>query len=176
MHDFKKGAIALKNRTDHKKRRSGFTRKFKRCLASAACVLGVAAVCFGVAGYQNKIKADSNPEITRGVLDGIEEVPETKKTMFKKNSDDYMHTLGTKENPFMILEIVPYEEYASFGYHISGCEPVDFSKNYGNKDAMSLAASMKTATADLQSGTFFFPDEPEANPDYYTGDKPREYW
>ena len=47
MHDFKKGAITLKNRTDHEKRRSRFTRKFKRCLASAACVLGVAAVCFG---------------------------------------------------------------------------------------------------------------------------------
>ena len=40
MHDFKKGAITLKNPTDHKKRRSRFTRKFNRCLASAACVLG----------------------------------------------------------------------------------------------------------------------------------------
>ena len=59
MHDFKKGAITLKNRTDHEKRRSRFTRKFKRCLASVACGLGVAAVCFGVAGYQNRIDRKS---------------------------------------------------------------------------------------------------------------------
>lgn len=35
---------------------------------------------------------------------------------------------GTAENPFFILEIVPYEGLADFGYHIAGCEPIDMKK------------------------------------------------
>ena len=118
MHDFKKGAIALKNRTDHKKRRSGFTRKFKRCLASAVCVLGVAAVCFGVAGYQNKIHAEGDQVVTRGIVNSLEKIQQTKKDMYEKKKKNYAK--GTKENPFLILEVVPYLEYSEFGYQISG--------------------------------------------------------
>lgn len=35
---------------------------------------------------------------------------------------------GTDTNPFVILEIVPYDGYAEIGYLIDGCEPVDISK------------------------------------------------
>lgn len=167
MHDFKKGAIALKNRTDHEKRRSRFTRKFKRCLASAVCVLGVAAVCFGVAGYQNRIHAEDDQVLTRGVINSLGQIPQTKKTMYDNDDDQYMHTLGTKENPFFILEVVPYEEYATFGYHISGCEPVDPKTNYGHADAMVLANTLKTATSTQQNPAHFFEDEPESKPDAY---------
>lgn len=175
MHDFKKGAITLKNRTDHEKRRSRFTRKFKRCLASAACVLGVAAVCFGVAGYKNRIHAEDNQVLTRGVINSLGQIPQTKKTMYDNDDDQYMHALGTKENPFFILEIVPYEEYATFGYHISGCEPVDPKTNYGHGDAMGLTNTLKTAKATPQRDgigpAHFFEDEPESKPDAYDNDK-----
>lgn len=175
MHDFKKGAIALKNQTDHEKRRSRFTRKFKRCLASAACVLGVAAVCFGVAGYKNRIHAEDNQVLTRGVINSLGQIPQTKKTMYDNDDDQYMHALGTKENPFFILEIVPYEEYATFGYHISGCEPVDPKTNYGHGDAMGLTNTLKTAKATPQRDgigpAHFFEDEPESKPDAYDNDK-----
>ena len=175
MHDFKKGAITLKNRTDHEKRRSRFTRKFKRCLASAACVLGVAAVCFGVAGYQNRIHAEDDQVVTRGVINSLGQIPLTKKTMYDNDDDQYMHTLGTKENPFFILEVVPYEEYATFGYHISGCEPVDPKTNYGHSKAMDLTNTLKTAKATPQrngiSPAHFFEDEPESKPDAYDNDK-----
>ena len=171
MHDFKKGAIALKNRTDHKKRRSGFTRKFKRCLASAACVLGVAAVCFGVAGYQNKIHAEGDQVVTRGIVNSLGQIPQTKKDMYDQGKKNYAK--GTKENPFLILEVVPYLEYSEFGYQISGCEPVDLSKMCG---AMASIASMNTAEIVQQSEAFFFKDEPESNPDAYTkaADIPKE--
>ncbi len=40
---------------------------------------------------------------------------------------------GTAENPFFILEIVPYEGMGSIGYHIAGCEPIDMKKaEYAN--------------------------------------------
>ena len=133
MKDFKKGAIALKNRTDHKKRRSGFTRKFKRCLASAACVLGVAAVCFGVAGYQNKIHAEGDQVVTRGVINSLGQIPQTKKDMYDqgKTAADYTDKdmkLGSKSNPFVILEVVPNVAYGELGYQISGCEPVNIEE------------------------------------------------
>lgn len=38
---------------------------------------------------------------------------------------DPRNSRGTEDNPYFVLEIVPYEGMASFGYHISGCEPID---------------------------------------------------
>ena len=35
---------------------------------------------------------------------------------------------GTEDNPFFVLEVVPYEGEAQFGYHIAGCEPADVDR------------------------------------------------
>ena len=95
-------------------------KKTKRTIVSAVCVLGILAVCLGIAGYNSFLKADETNIVTRGVLKDIKQIPQTKKDLCKNNADDYKDKLGTKENPFLILEIVPYKEYATFGYHISG--------------------------------------------------------
>lgn len=42
--------------------------------------------------------------------------------------------LGTANNPFVVLEVVPGEDMAQFGYLVSGQEPVDFSKLDPTKD------------------------------------------
>lgn len=36
--------------------------------------------------------------------------------------------LGTEDNPFVVLEIVPTLDQAQFGYFIPGCEPIDMDK------------------------------------------------
>ncbi len=36
--------------------------------------------------------------------------------------------LGSKENPFIVLEVVPYEGYAEFGYLVPGNEPIGFER------------------------------------------------
>lgn len=41
---------------------------------------------------------------------------------------DPAYAKGTEQNPFFVLELVPYEEMGHFGYQISGCEPVDMMK------------------------------------------------
>lgn len=41
---------------------------------------------------------------------------------------DRAKNLGTEENPFLVLEIVPYEGYAEIGYLVAGQEPVDFER------------------------------------------------
>ena len=50
-----------------------------------------------------------------------------------ENTSNYYKTnikarLGTEENPFIILEIVPTEDQALWGYYIPDCEPVDMKK------------------------------------------------
>lgn len=180
MHDFKKGAIALKNQTDHKKRRSGFTRKFKRCLASAVCVLGVAAVCFGVAGYQNKIHAEGDQVVTRGVITSLGQIPQTKKTMYDegKTATDYTDKnmkLGSKSNPFIILEVVPNVAYGELGYQISGCEPVNIEEMRFGAENMTAVTSMKVGSfGESAVQAFFFRDELPGNVEHYK-DKIKDY-
>ena len=180
MHDFKKGAIALKNRTDHEKRRSRFTRKFKRCLASAACVLGVAAVCFGVAGYQNKIHAEGDQVVTRGVITSLGQIPQTKKDMYDqgKTAADYTDKdmkLGSKSNPFVILEVVPNVAYGELGYQISGCEPVNIEEMRFGAENMTAVTSMKVGSfGESAVQAFFFRDELPGNVEHYK-DKIKDY-
>ena len=81
----------------------------KKKIVSAACVLGIVALCLGVVVYQNKLKAEDNlPVVTRGVVDKINQIPESKRDMY--DADQSTYDLGTKENPFFILELVPYDE------------------------------------------------------------------
>ena len=180
MHDFKKGAITLKNPTDHEKRRSRFTRKFKRCLASAACVLGVAAVCFGVAGYQNKIHAEGDQVVTRGVITSLGQIPQTKKTMYDegKTATDYTDKnmkLGSKSNPFVILEVVPNVAYGELGYQISGCEPVNIEEMRFGAENMAAVTSMKVGSfGESAVQAFFFRDELPGNVEHYK-DKIKDY-
>ena len=180
MHDFKKGAITLKNRTDHEKKRSRFTRKFKRCLASAACVLGVAAVCFGVAGYQNKIHAEGDQGVTRGVITSLGQIPQTKKTMYDegKTATDYTDKnmkLGSKSNPFVILEVVPNVAYGELGYQISGCEPVNIEEMRFGAENMTAVTSMKVGSfGESAVQAFFFRDELPGNVEHYK-DKIKDY-
>ena len=131
----------------------------KKKIASAACMLGIVALCLGVVGYQNKLKAEDNlPVVTRGVVDKINQIPESKRDMY--DADQSTYDLGTKENPFFILEIVPYEEYGSFGYNIAGCEPTDIEKMRGT-GWMGTISSMNMSDCEQQNPTYFFADEPE---------------
>lgn len=138
--------------------------KARKRIASAACVLGMVIVCLGIVGYQNQLKADPPlPVVTRGVIDHIEQIPETKRTMYDNDASTY--TLGSKENPFFILEISPYEEYGSFGYNIGGCEPVDVEAMRGT-GYMGTISSMNMATVIQQNPSYFFEDEPEYTRDF----------
>lgn len=131
----------------------------KKKIASAACVLGIVALCLGVVGYQNKLKAEDNlPVVTRGVVDKINQIPESKRDMY--DADQSTYALGTKENPFFILELVPYDEYGSFGYNIGGCEPTDVQKMRGTGKIDTLG-SMNMCDEKRIDKTYFFEDAQE---------------
>ena len=131
----------------------------KKKIASAVCVLGIVALCLGVVGYQNKLKADENlPVMTRGVVDKINQIPESKRDMY--DADKSTYALGTKKNPFFILELVPYDEYGSFGYNIGGCEPTDVQKMRGTGKIDTLG-SMNMCDEKRMDKTYFFEDAQE---------------
>ena len=91
----------------HRRDGNGF---IKKSIVSLAGVLGVLVLCLGVAGYHNWVNAENTkPVVTRGVIDQLEQIPESKRTAYD-NGTDIRGTLGTAANPFFILEIVPYEE------------------------------------------------------------------
>lgn len=52
---------------------------------------------------------------------------------------------GTATNPFVILEIVPYDGYAEIGYLIDGCEPVDISKALNDDFSINTIGSFQGA-------------------------------
>lgn len=137
------------------------TKRFRgmgfRCGIFLALLIGVIGAGAGIVfRYGTSYAADSNPIVTRGVIDTLDQLP---------GSSGNETAPGTEENPFLVLELVPYEEYAEFGYHISGCEPVDVEHMYGRGDLVSLD-SMRYGTV-RQYTAYFFSDEPEGNPDMY---------
>lgn len=148
----------LKSVNRKQKMHSPLTKAKKR-IASAVCVLGIVALCLGVVGYQNKLKAEDNlPVMTRGVVDKINQIPQTKRNMY--DADKSTYALGTKENPFFILELVPYDEYGSFGYNIGGCEPTDVQKMRGTGKIDTLG-SMNMCDEKRMDKTYFFEDAQE---------------
>lgn len=163
MYSGKEGAFVLKMVKWHRQKKNNGNRK-KR-IASAVCMLGVLVVCLGVVGYRNKLKADEKlPVMTRGVVDQIEQIPESKRNIYDANAA--AAKLGTKENPFLVLEIVPFEEYAEFGYQIAGCEPANIEEmrfDYYGNEFYNLGAY---GTFSQTSG-YFFRDELPGNTEHY---------
>ncbi|MCI6242165.1 MAG: DUF5057 domain-containing protein [Agathobacter sp.] len=136
-----------------------------RLLAAAFLVLCLAAAGFGIAGMQERFYAWD--VVTRGVIKDLNQIPQSKKDIYDNNTEDTKETLGTRENPFLILEVVPYKEYALFGYHISGCEPIDMSQMNGHtQSVMGTIKSLKTGIVEQQDEAFFFEEEPERKLQY----------
>ena len=120
----------------------------------------ICGICIKFGFHQKEnFAASGSSEVTRGVIDSISELPSSKR-------DGTSAELGTKENPFLILEIVPYEEYAEIGYLISGCEPVKIEEMYGTSDLKKIADN-KVSTVTKVTDAYFFADEPEADASKY---------
>lgn len=60
--------------------------------------------------------------VVRAAVEEITELPQYGKPYWMNMER------GCAGRPFTVLEIVPYEEYAEFGYLIGGCEPVDIDR------------------------------------------------
>ena len=43
---------------------------------------------------------------------------------------------GSIENPYVIVEVVPHKDFASIGYLVDGCEPINMNTLCGNKNVI----------------------------------------
>jgi len=100
------------------------SHRFKKFFYSALSVLVLGLTGFFV--YARFYAEGSNPEeAEEGLPDYFVDrygkiiVPE------EPDTEDARDTRGTEGNPYFILEIVPYDGMAEFGYQIAGCEPID---------------------------------------------------
>lgn len=139
------------------------TRTKRLISAGLVTTLVIAALQFLPDTLPNTSRAEGEMDFTvsgdvvRGVLDDISELS-------TKYNYDKSAPRGTVTHPFIVLEIVPYLEFAEFGYLIGGCEPIaietldpqTLSNVYGT------VGTMNTSDVYTFNGTlYFFDDEPE---------------
>ncbi len=113
-----------------------------RDLSKGKKIAGLIAICLvvvlGYFGYY-RLTSQAQELISKGVINDIAQLPTT------LSAED-----GTAENPFVILEIVPYVGEAEIGYMIDGCEPMNLSENkhllYNNQ--VSIGSTVTTVFKD----------------------------
>ena len=121
-------------------------KKWFKNLTKGKLAIGVLALCLlvfgGYFGYHKLVvKANSMPN--KAVVNTLAEY----NAMCDSGKVDLTQEAGDKDNPFLILEIVPYYGQAEVGYLISGCEPMDFS-SFGDGVYSGASNSLHTiATA-----------------------------
>ncbi len=86
---------------------------------------------------------------------------------------DVRASRGTEDNPFFILEIVPYEGMAEFGFHISGCEPIDVDA--AARDGVSIPAGSTYYDVQYNVTYRFWPEEKPATFPGNEKDKVNQY-
>ena len=117
------------------------------------------------------LKADTKVEkVTRGVVDSLEQLPQYNSDTKKIDTEKMSKPYGTADRPFVVLEVVPREELAQFGYHISGCEPINLGNwNMKTIDGGNILCNLnsKFGKAEQRTPAYFFCDEKEGKPEYY---------
>lgn len=102
-----------------------------------------------------KVSASDSTPMVRGVINSLHELPHY------QNETNRAAARGTADHPFVVLELVPYEELAEFGYKVSGLEPVAVDEMYGRQDLEAIDVIGDAEIA--QNGPwYFFMEEPEA--------------
>lgn len=102
-------------------------KKRFRNLSKGKIVIGLFVLCLvvfgGYFGY-HKFVVHADSRANKQVVNTVDEY----KAMCQSGNIDPSQSAGDADNPFLILEIVPYYGQAEMGYLISGCEPIDFTK------------------------------------------------
>ncbi len=115
-------------------------------------------------------------QVIRGIANTVEDLPQ--KQYENENGVNSWKALkvGTYERPFFILELVPYLEYAEFGYLVGGCEPIEYERANGQEMLYTSFANVmgtnEYAGKNNGEDLYFFEDEPEYNYSFYKNQNP----
>lgn len=102
-----------------------------------------------------EVSASDSTPMVRGVVNSLHELPHY------QNEANRAAARGTADHPFVILELVPYEELAEFGYKVSGLEPVAVDEMYGRQELGDVGVTGE-AEVTQRGPWYFFMEEPEA--------------
>ena len=116
-------------------------RNLSKGKLAAALVLMCALVFGGYFGYHKFVVHAGSTE-NKAVVNTLEEY----NAMCESGKVNCNQEAGDKDNPFLILEIVPYYGQAEIGYLLTGCEPIDFTKNDPSLYAASVDRTRSVAT------------------------------
>lgn len=101
-------------------------RNKKTAIAAAVCVVVAMGAYVGVHMY-NSHAEDTQIGQMRGVINDISEI-KGKKSGAKRTMGIGAGELGSAENPFVYLEIVPWQGVGNISYCVTGCQAVDIEK------------------------------------------------
>lgn len=111
-------------------------KKLMSKMSRAKILASIFVLCLVVfAGYMgyHKFTAKADQYVTDGVINEISELHK-----------DLNQQSGTKDNPFLVLEIVPQYSAAEFGALINGCEPMDFSDQMNKYNNLNYSVGSST--------------------------------
>lgn len=135
-------------------------------IAVLCCIVAVGAYAAYV-GFHKPTSKAGNPEPYKGVLNydknsgfslvnftgnskpapSAQPIDLSKKVGNKGNGGE--QSWGTPENPFMILELTPWQGFSEMGFMIEGCEPVDVFSKAGVYDKEKAAYYRENGEEDL---------------------------
>lgn len=124
-------------------------RDKKVAIAAALCVVVALGAYVGVNMFSTR--ASHDPGQLRGMINDIDKEIKGKKSggNRKIGIDANKRELGSQANPFVVLEIVPWQGYGEMCYMVSGCAPADIYKIYTGTSMVGLnAMNMGVAVQD----------------------------
>lgn len=151
----KKSRVSLRN----------LLRNKKTAVVAAVCCVAVVGAYIG---FHRPTSKAGNEGVVRGILSQTEPNQYGVKSFASDAKKDTMidvdmtiktgdrSTMGTAENPFLVLELVPWQGVEEMGYMIEGCEPVDIYTRAGcyNKEKAAYYRSIgEEKTYDSYRGT-----------------------
>lgn len=134
-------------------------KKFEKRFISGALVVTLVAAMIGISPGSKDLTVThaaltvNTEQTVRGAIDALSDLPQYQKDNWQSLER------GTAARPFVVLEVVPYEEYAEFGYLIGGCEPVNINRMLAKYADMQIIANAFDGIS-IEAGTrYFFEDE-----------------
>lgn len=134
-------------------------KKFEKRVISVALIVALVATMVTLSPKMQEGSVTHAATITntgtavRGAVEELSQLPQYGVENWKSLQR------GTEARPFVVLEIVPYKEFAEIGFMIGGCEPVDINRMLLNQYSLSSIENMGYMNLTRNPNRYLFQDE-----------------
>ncbi len=141
------------------------SRKLRIIICSVLVLIAFGAGIFAYAHTQigqsdNAVAEESLPDF---LIDKYGKIPVPEEpTAAELGGADPRDSRGTEGNPFFVLELVPYDGMAAFGYQIDGCEPIDVHAAARDGVDVPFQSSSNYYAVEPHTFRFWKGEEPES--------------